>query len=1066
MHVRGRFTHRLAPFMTLGLLLTGLGALPEASASAVGTAGSMSPTGHSSTHTPTFSWAPVKGASSYEIQVDDSPTFDSNLVTVSTTNHRFVPTTNLPDGTLHWRVRAFSAAGKHGSWHSVTFSVDDIAAPRPTSPADGSKLSQPSQPALLAWTPVAGATGYDVEVDADGDWIDTTSYMSAGPSFQIPQPQPAQVWSWRVRAELGGGLVSLWSEGSTYEIMPLADVQMDPSMTDGGTMEDVALKWLPVPGAAQYELQVALDRDFTQPVETRVVKSTRYSPTTTYDNDQYFWRVRAIDSAGTKMEWPASPFLFQRDWPEQPQLVYPGDAVSPPVGDDFYFQWTPVIHATRYQLDVGTDPNFSPRTFATCFTATTTYTPTLSDCMPGQGVVTYWRVKPVDSPRSPGVQGIFSEIHRFVYESSAVRALSPADGAAVAVPTLRWEPATDAEQYYVEVRSKADAVVASTTTASTSWTPEGANGLDPTKGPFSWTVQAVDDGGSKSPKHQGWTFTLAGTPATSGAGALTPLLSPDGESSVRFPDLTWEPMAGAKYYKIQIGIGGSGFWDPTNASHINAASFPYPAATDTGDRYLNPGTYDWRVQAFSSSNASLGYGSVGHFVIADLDVTAGQQIALDGEALDSGNSCRNALADVVSEADICTGVPATPVLDWSPVPGAGLYMVYVANDRELTNIIYNGVVTKNSRWTPASGMAKEALADNQAGQSYYWYVRPCKTTSRCAPDPVSTHAAATNAFRKISPSPVLRSPGADSVNHCADTTTLDGASCADDIAFSWDDYYDTNQTKYYSGGSAPSPQTAQKYRIEIANSSTFNSPNLVDAKEVDQATYTPFDRTLPEGDLWWRVQAIDAEGNHLAWSDIAKITKDSGKVQLNYPIDGASAPGTTPFSWKPKSGSASYRIEVYKNDDATFSPSNRILYADTPLSSYVWSRYLPASPKAYRWRVRWHDSGGHDGAWSTTGRFFVKSRPVALTAPASGAKVAPRDVLFTWQAVTSASRYLLVVRNQASGSTALQMGTVARAFAPTGALAKGTYQWRVVAYDPNGGVLGQTAWRKVSVSGG
>ena len=52
--------------------------------------------------------------------------------------------------------------------------------------------------------------------------------------------------------------------------------------------------------------------------------------------------------------------MFQRRWPDQPTLVYPPVAGAPAVGGDFYYQWTPVQHATRYQLDVGTDPNFTP----------------------------------------------------------------------------------------------------------------------------------------------------------------------------------------------------------------------------------------------------------------------------------------------------------------------------------------------------------------------------------------------------------------------------------------------------------------------------------------------------------------------------------------------------------------------------------------------------------------------------------------------------------------------------------------------------------------------------------
>ena len=117
---------------------------------------------------------------------------------------------------------------------------------------------------------------------------------------------------------------------------------------------------------------------------------------------------------------------FQRQWPDKPTLVYPPNAVSPPVGDDLYFQWTPVEHATRYQLDVSDDPNFS--TFNTCFTPQTTYAVGYFDlpaykCTPGQGAVTYWRVRALDEPAN--VQGIYSSIGTFVYSSDGRPARRP-----------------------------------------------------------------------------------------------------------------------------------------------------------------------------------------------------------------------------------------------------------------------------------------------------------------------------------------------------------------------------------------------------------------------------------------------------------------------------------------------------------------------------------------------------------------------------------------------------------------------------------------------------------------
>ena len=373
------------------LLIASLLVAPNATAATLSAPSGLGPNGPVASTTPAFSWTRVSGATGYEFQVDDSDDFSSPIQAVTTTNRTYVPTVRLKAGTSYWRVRANGLNSARSAWSRAEVVVDGTAPPSPISPIDNAPLEQPESPALLQWSPVSGAVGYQVEVDADGNWVGATVYNTPGTSFQVPTPQAPEVWHWRVRADLGNGTFTEWSDpldGATYEILPLADVQPDPTMELGGTVQDVVLKWLPVPGATRYELQVGLDEDFTQPVETRTVVSTRYSPTITYDNDQFFWRVRAIDAGNNKMAWPQTPFSFWRAWPQKPQLVWPPNQLSPAVGDDLYFQWTPVRHATRYQLDVGTDANFSPNTYARCLTASTTYTPGSGDylgCMPGQG---------------------------------------------------------------------------------------------------------------------------------------------------------------------------------------------------------------------------------------------------------------------------------------------------------------------------------------------------------------------------------------------------------------------------------------------------------------------------------------------------------------------------------------------------------------------------------------------------------------------------------------------------------------------------------------------------------
>ena len=473
---------------------------------------------------------------------------------------------------------------------------------------------------------------------------------------------------------------------------------------------------------------------------------------------------------------------FQRQWPDKPTLLYPPNAVSPTVGDDLYFQWTPVEHATRYQLDVSGDPNFS--TFNTCFTPQTTYAVGYFDlpaykCTPGQGAVTYWRVRALDEPAN--VQGIYSSTGTFVYSSTAVQRVAPAPGSTVAIPTLRWQAAHDAEKYRVTLtESTGKTVVADT--YSLSWTPK-TTALDPADGPFGWTVQSIDANGSVSPKYANWSFSLSPVAGTaSSPNPVTP--TPGAGATTRFPTLAWTPVANAAYYRVDVGVHDSGFFFTDTYAPVLTDKHPYAAATDTGKSLLAAGQYDWQVEAFTSDNVSLGRGSFGTFTIADLAGVGGRRLALDGTGLDQTSGC-SAYLDSPALPRACEGVPTTPLLDWDPVPGAAYYMVYLARDRELTNLVYplpKIPLTVSTRWNPTSALTPSALPDSQAGQAYFWYVRPCKADGVCGPDPVSTASAATNSFSKLSPEIELTSPS-------------DTSSVSNQVVFTWDDYLATNRVR-------------------------------------------------------------------------------------------------------------------------------------------------------------------------------------------------------------------------------------------------------------------------------
>ena len=1028
--------------LTMGLLA------PSPAMAAPAAPGKLAPKSTTVAAIPVLKWSRVRGAVSYNVQVSTSSSFSSMLYSTGTTNRQATPTAQLPTGRIYWRVQAVNSSYSAGRWATASFTRGRPAGPGLVSPSSGSLLKQPENPPLLKWNAVKGAISYQVEIDGpEHDWVETSTYSTGTTSLVVPNPQHNGTYWWRVRAQLGDGLVTLPSSARSYKVgpLPVVGAAIPATAADGSavtTLEEVVFDWDPVPGAISYDIRVSTDDSFNQIVDSAVVKGTRYSPPNTYDNTNYWWQVRARDIFGQAQEWDDKDVKvreFRRAWAPKPELVYPADEAK--VGDDFYFQWKPVRLASMYRLDIGYDPNFSPNTILdTCYTTQTTYTPRSNQtrCMPAAGRTTYWRVQPLDDNRR--VNGIISDVHGLIYDPGAVTQLSPTNGQTVDVPTLRWEPAKDSVKYLVRILSNGN-VVQTAYTHSYAWTPHSQLA----KGSYTWTVQAVDQHGAMSPLplySDGASFTVSGNTPTSGVTPLTPL-SPTSSSSAtaRFPELRWEPYPSATRYRVMIARGSSNFVTDLGEDYA------YPAATDPDPTYLQPGTYRWYVEAYDGGKL-IGHGDGlpwGSFTISDLGRVSGQKIALEGSGLAStSTSCANALAASEADAQICTETRATPVLDWDPTPNAGYYLIYLSYDREFTNLVYGNKAdanslpwTTNTRWTPPT-----ALKESQAGGAYYWFIRPCKATGACAPDPTS----ATHAFQKKS-------------NEVERLSPVNGATVANDVTFDWTDYLATNQK---AGKENPRTkekisQSARAYHIQVGTTSAFST--LVDDMTVDQTTYTPFSLTYPEGTLYWRVQAIDGSGNGLAWSPAWKFVKKSPRVSLESPGDGSTVSGTQPFRWKPLNFAGSYDIEVYKNGDTSASSANLILSANSQQTAYSPTQLLPVSSRSYVWRVRRADADGRRGAWSAWRSFKVTGRAPSLVSPRSDSRMSGKDALFTWKASSAAAYYLFELRQGTSGSNYISIATSSTAYAPTSVLPRGRWKWRVTTYNGSYQPIKSSAWR-------
>ena len=141
---------------------------------------------------------------------------------------------------------------------------------------------------MLDWQPVAGATGYTVEIDgAERDWVETTSYSHQDVvASSYPNPQEngdvlvAGAGPARQRHQHRPFGAALLHGRPAAGRRPDEQAQVDTVTRplEGATVKDVVFDWDPVPGAISYDVRVGTDDSFNDVIDHPVVYGTRYSP--------------------------------------------------------------------------------------------------------------------------------------------------------------------------------------------------------------------------------------------------------------------------------------------------------------------------------------------------------------------------------------------------------------------------------------------------------------------------------------------------------------------------------------------------------------------------------------------------------------------------------------------------------------------------------------------------------------------------------------------------------------------------------------------------------------------
>jgi hypothetical protein len=264
----------------------------------------------------TLTWNPVNTAVGYDLQFSDKPDFSRIILTLNGLTQTRQPISGLGFGaTYYWRIRATAASGL-SAWsvaNSFTTTANSAVPPVLSLPANGA--ANQSQNLTLSWSPVANATGYNLQFSDNPAFttvlltlnnLSTTSQPISGLAF-------GDTYYWRISTITPTG-TSQWSAPHAFTTaeavnnLPAttlpAPTLLLPTDRITGASRTPTLSWNAVQGATTYDLQVSNSTAFTTTViDQKSIAQTSFNISSVLaGRTLYLWRVRSV-SNGVAGPW-------------------------------------------------------------------------------------------------------------------------------------------------------------------------------------------------------------------------------------------------------------------------------------------------------------------------------------------------------------------------------------------------------------------------------------------------------------------------------------------------------------------------------------------------------------------------------------------------------------------------------------------------------------------------------------------------------------------------------------------------------------------------------------------
>jgi hypothetical protein len=825
----------------------------------------------------------------------------------------------------------------------------------------------------------------------------------------------------------------------------LATVNTNPTFT-----------WDSVPLATKYRIQVSTSPIFSgTPAYAADVVGTSATPIAELPLGSLYWHVASLDSTSTLGLYSATR-SFTRNQPLAPTLTNPANLhafVYPTEAPVLRWNAVPGMVTYKVQIDDAAD-----------FVGATTYTTestsfSLPAALPSDSL-RYWRVQGVST--TAAVTTAWSsdtDLRSFSVtwpQLARPTLLSPANDLSTAVDdvTFSWSPVPGAASYELETATDSG-FTANAVTHSTSATQYRALDTLPAD-QYWWHVRAVDPSGNHTDWSDASAFNRVWLDQLGREARPTVNLTDadGGTAGVQLEQdklaISWTPIPRATSYELDVSTDPTFLatssstsmvrrtcttphttWTPylvgdytetTGFANCAWAGTPTSVAT-TRFITIAGGPYYVRVRAVEKTpSGDTVTSSWSNAATADRPVPAATVFSV--VASTTPTTASNQPAELLASPDAADN----PELTWKPVSGAVAYLVWVARDSSFTNPVVSSTGGSYVVTTQTQLVLADVMLDNTVGQPYYWFVLPCSSWTS---DAVKTCG--------VGPEQAINVDGYNaSFNKRGSAVSglTVGSTQTDTVALSWADQLATS----------PGGGGFRWYEVQVLNSSN----TVIDDQSTDATGYTPIGQAYTDGPYTFRVRAIDAAGQALAWSTAPAFTKSSS-APAN-PTTSASTLRLPILSWDATAFAKNYQVEIYRGVDPTYpggSQEGPTLTTTYPAATP--SDALPAG--TYSWRVRQVDADGNTGPWTPgTPNFTVGATAPSLITPGDGASIPTTSLVFGWSSVPDAVRYK-VQSSTTSGFGTLfdDVTTVGNAYAPVKAYVGGTtYFWRVVVLNSDG----------------